>query len=150
MTRVDFYLLPERAEGAEGFACRLAEKAWRHGLHVHLRAPDAGAAERLDRLLWTFRAGSFLPHALVGQLPEGAAGDRPVLVDGPGGPPPEPWRGLLINLAGDVPPWFEAFLRVAEPVAPDPQARAAARRRYRLYRERGCQLHTHRLEARGP
>ncbi len=143
MTRVDFYLLPPGPEGPEGFACRLAEKAWRQGLRVHLRAPDAESARALDRMLWTYRAGSFVPHALAGELPEGAEEDRPVLLGGPEEPPPEPWRDLLINLAGDIPSWFDAFRRLAEPVPPD--GREAARVRYRLYRERGCELHAHDL-----
>ena len=68
MTRVDFYILSGAgAELRERFACRLAEKAYGSGYTVLLLAEAAEQAERLDGLLWTFRQGSFVPHARLEQ-----------------------------------------------------------------------------------
>jgi len=141
MTRVDFYVLGSEtpAEAVERTACRIAEKAFRHGHRVYLHVSDDGAAERLDELLWTFRAGSFVPHARW--RGEGAP-EEPVLI-GRIEPPPGP--DVLVNLAPAVPPFFSRFARVAEIVGGGAECRAAARERFRWYRERGYPLHTHEL-----
>src|SRR3569833_3290107 len=66
MTRVDFYILPDATtDGRERLACRLADKAYRLGHEVYIHARDRQHAARLDELLWTFRAGSFVPHQRV-------------------------------------------------------------------------------------
>ena len=140
MTRVDFYLLPEAgAEARARFACRLTEKAYRQGHRVYIRAADRDHAEALDRLLWTFRDGSFVPHA---RYPEAAEEDQPVLV---GTALPERMDDVLLNLAGDRPEGFSRFRRLVEVVGPDAGERAAARERYRYYRDRGYPLATHDL-----
>ncbi len=142
MTRVDFYILAAGSgqEAAERTACRIAEKAFRQGHQVYLHVADGDAAERLDELLWTFRAGSFVPHARW-PLPEG--GEAPPVLIGADEPPAGP--DVLVNLAPEVPGFFSRFLRVAEIVGGDEASRARARERYRWYRERGYPLHTHEL-----
>ena len=141
MTRVDFYVLGSEApaEAVERTACRIAEKAFRAGHGVYLHVADEEAAGRLDELLWTFRAGSFVPHARW--RGEGEP-EEPVLVgriEPPAGP------DVLVNLAPAVPPFFSRFARVAEIVGGGEAQRAAARERFRWYRERGYPLHTHEL-----
>ncbi|MEE4350778.1 MAG: DNA polymerase III subunit chi [Pacificimonas sp.] len=42
---------------------QLAQKALDAGFRISVKARDAEAVERLDEILWTFRADSFLPHA---------------------------------------------------------------------------------------
>lgn len=143
MTRVDFYVLPAGSgnEAVERTACRIAEKAFRAGHGVYLHVPDTEAEARIDELLWTFRAGSFVPHA---RWPEGAgAPERPPVLVGAAEPPPEP--EVLINLAPEVPAFFSRFLRVAELVGGDEASRARARARWRWYRDRGYPLHKHEL-----
>ena len=139
MDRVDFYLLgsPKR-EDQHRLACRLAEKAWQKGHSVFVRAGCAAAVAQLDDLLWTFRADSFVPHAVYSPQ-EGAT--LPVLVGmdiAPSGP-----VGVLINLHASVPVGFEQCTRLAELVGPDEASRDSARKRYRLYRDQGCSLHYH-------
>jgi DNA polymerase-3 subunit chi len=143
--RVDFYVLSDPAsEASLRLACRLAEKAHRMGLRVHVHSASAEQAHRLDDLLWTFRAGSFLPHALVS---EGAPQDYPIRI---GWDPADAQQGdLLINLATGVAPFYAGFQRVAELVGPSEAERAAGRDRYRFYRERGHTPHSHRLSAAG-
>jgi DNA polymerase-3 subunit chi len=141
MTRVDFYLLGKDSDRREVFACRLAEKAYRLGHRVYLLAPDLPAATELDELLWTFSQGSFVPHALLDSDP--AAKEHPVLV-GHAEPPGE-FNDVLITLAGEVPPWFSRFARVAELVGTDDPEKARARDRFRFYRERGTAPETHPL-----
>src|SRR3569832_2056639 len=77
MTRVDFYILPDAStDGRERLACRLADKAYRLGHEVYIHARDRQHAARLDELLWTFRAGSFVPHQRVDEGEENRRSGR--------------------------------------------------------------------------
>jgi len=134
MTRVDFYLLGTSHDRREVFACRLAEKAYRLGHRVYLLAADAGAANELDDLLWTFSQGSFIPHARLD--PAVDVDDVPVLVGHT--EPPEAFHDVLVSLAAEAPPWFHRFARVAELVGADEPEKARARDRFRYYREHGA------------
>ncbi len=142
MTRVDFYLL-ERADRRQrlDFCCRLVEKAWHRGHRIYVHTGDAALTRALDERLWTFRAGSFVPHQPAG---DDAGSDCPVLIGHDAEPPAT--REVLVNLAAEVPLFFSRFPRLAEVVSAEPDDRDQARERYRFYRERGYDLHTHRLE----
>ena len=141
MTQVDFYILNDSAPQARPlFACRLTEKAYKQGHQVYINTESAPQLKQLDDLLWTFRAGSFLPHALYNSA---ADTGQPVLLSHalePEGP-----ADVLVNLDSTVPPWFGRFNRVAELVGADQTARATARERYRFYQDRGYTLNTHKL-----
>lgn len=144
MTRVDFYVLPDAVpHGRERLACRLADKAYRLGQEVYIHAQDRAHAALLDELLWSFRAGSFVPHERVdeGRDTQGV----PVLI----GHEVAPLRchTLLINLADGVPSFFSRFERVMEPVDQHEENRRLGRERFRFYRDRGYALETHTLTA---
>jgi len=141
MTRVDFYLLDDPSERARDLAvCRLAQKAFSLGHRVFILAGDRSEAGRLDDLLWTFSAGSFIPHGLHSES-EGTS-EVPVLI---GVEPPGEFADVLISLAPAVPDCFSRFGRVAEVVGGDDQAKAVARDRFRFYRDRGYPLQAHNL-----
>jgi DNA polymerase-3 subunit chi len=144
MTHVDFYILSEPDK--LGFVCRLAEKGFHLGHRIYVHAESEQQAAQLDDLMWTFKQGSFVPHALcdadldvefpilIGyqepSVPVHAAhADRP--------------REVLVNLRLQLPDFFARFERVAEIVAPDEAGKQAGRERFRLYRELGCALETH-------
>lgn len=140
MTRIDFYILnAQRPAGREHLACRLAEKAYGLGHRVHIHANDPQSASRLDDLLWTYRDGSFIPHALEPQDPT----EAPVSVGHDW--QPDQACDVLINLATEVPNCFSRFERVAEILDPSPEIRQQGRERYRFYRDRGYELNTHEL-----
>lgn len=142
MTRVDFYILAEQASGDDvRTACRIAEKAYRLGQRIFLHTDSALSAASLDDQLWTYRDGSFIPHAIVGSE---AAADSPVII-GHGEEPDPDHRDLLINLADQVPLFFSRFERVAEIVGGNETNRKQARERFRFYRDRGYPLNTHEL-----
>lgn len=144
MTRVDFYVLEDTADQArERFACRLVEKAWRLKHKIYLHAASQEDAQRVDHLLWTFRDGSFVPHAVAcGELDEALAAVTPVHIGC--GAEPRLDADLLINLDREVPLFFSRFERVAEIVAGE-DGKAAARERFRFYRDRGYALEHHRI-----
>lgn len=136
MTRVSFYLLPHADEAKRLiFACQLAEKASRLGNRLLVNTASHSVAQQLDRLLWDFRADSFVPHEL---LPAGKL--TPVHI-GWGEDSPQ-HHDLLINLGNSIPGFFSRFERVAEIVTQDSQLLAQSRERYRFYRERGYELDT--------
>ncbi|HEX4885967.1 MAG TPA: DNA polymerase III subunit chi [Casimicrobiaceae bacterium] len=142
MTTIDFYT---HVDDPVDVAARLVAKAWAAHGAVRVLTPDAQATERLDRLLWTAPATGFLPHCRLGSP---LAAETPIIVDHV--PEHEGPAGVLINLAAAPPPFFSRFERLAEIVPRDDAGAAAARERYRFYRERGYELRTHNLGARTP
>jgi len=139
VTRIDFYVLKDAgASAGQAFACRLAEKVFRSGHRIYIHAGSSTQLAALDDLLWTFRAGSFLPHALY---KEKDIEFQPILL----GHAVEPagCSDVLFNLANEVPSFLGRFSRVAELVAGDEKQRTAARGRYRFYKDRGYDVHTH-------
>jgi DNA polymerase-3 subunit chi len=139
MTRIDFYSL-KQGSGGDRFllTCQLAERIYGEGQRVFIQVPSTEEARHLDRLLWTYRQQSFLPHGLMTEA------DRtltPILIGHEGNPGEE--DQVIINLGPEVPSFFGRFERLAEPIDHDPAVRAAGRKRYRYYRDRGYPLHHH-------
>ena len=142
MTQVDFYILDERAAGNRFLlACRLAEKIYHQGRRVFINTDSAEEQRHMDRLLWTFRQGSFIPHAI---LDKANPLTTPVIVGSQGEAGEE--ADVMINLAPEVPPCFSRFERVAELIDREPQVKAAGRERFRFYRDRGYPLQTHEIK----
>ncbi|MBI3344015.1 MAG: DNA polymerase III subunit chi [Gammaproteobacteria bacterium] len=135
MTRIDFYILEDNHLL---FTCRLAEKIYTQGQRLYIHCSSEQQAAKLDDLLWSFRQGSFIPHALY---KSGQQTDLPIHI----GHDAEPEAGLdvLINLCQEVPAFFSQFLRIAEIVEPGEPRRQAARERFRFYRDRGYPLESH-------
>lgn len=141
MTRIDFYLLPAvERNGKYLAACRLAHKAYRLKHRVYILTESADESANLDRLLWTFNPGSFVPHQVHA---EAVDSNLPVLI-GHDAPPAE-FNDVLISLTAHVPEFFERFHRVAELVSADEAERTGARARFRHYRDRGLDVQTHNL-----
>ncbi len=146
MTRIDFYIL-ERAEdhnnNREQFACRIAEKAYRLGHGVYIHTDDPAQSAKLDNLLWTFKQGSFIPHAIDGQAPDP---DAAVLIGNNAELDTSSHakgREVLINLSQEIPLFFSAFKRVAEVVDQHADNKTKGRERFKFYRDRGYSMETH-------
>ena len=141
MTRVDFYILDSDQKSSRALlACRLAEKAYSLKNQIYIYTPDEIQTKEIDDLLWTYRAGSFVPHQ------QHAAQDNPdcpVLIGHTEAP--EGLNQVLINLDTAVPLFFSRFERVVEIVNQDENQRQKARDRFKFYRDRGYDLHTHNL-----
>ena len=141
MSRVDFYVLSQDSPDArQRFACRLAEKAAEQGHRVYLQTASLGDAQRLDDLLWSFNERGFLPH----ELSTGSGPSHPkvmVLVGAVAAPPDH--RQLLINLTDALPAELESYARIAEIVDTDATRKQLSRERYKVYREKGCEMESH-------
>ena len=141
MTRVDFYILQPGAAGNRyTLACRLAEKAVQQQRRVLISVTSDEELRHMDRLLWTWREQSFIPHGILGMVDTAL---NPVLINT--GPDPEEEHDVLINLRAEIPDYFSRFERVAECIDQDETQKAASRERYRFYRDHGYQLQSHEI-----
>jgi DNA polymerase-3 subunit chi len=138
MTKVDFYIL--QSGSLEHTACKLIEKAFVQGHRIYVHAESKDQQTKIDNLLWTFRAASFIPHQLY---QSDASCDSPVQLGTHDSPNVD--SDVLINLAAEIPLFFSRFQRVAELVASDEQAVTLGRRHYQFYRDRGYSLNTHKI-----
>ncbi len=144
MTRVDFYILPDdSSQSLEVFACKLTEKAYAQGLKIYIHTQDEQQTQSLNSLLWTFKAESFLPHEVV---VKGATAEAPIMLghtEEQEQSIPEHTIDVLINLNSAVPLFFSQFERVVEIVNQDKQIKENGRDRFRFYKDRGYQIHSH-------
>ncbi|MDX1453299.1 MAG: DNA polymerase III subunit chi [Oleiphilaceae bacterium] len=141
MNQADIYLLHSTAFSDQlVFCCKLAEKAFRQGLKMHIQTREAYQNEALNERLWDFRAESFLPHT-VGQS---AFESHPITIDvncsssGDSG-----HRDLLILLTPTLPPKSENFKRVGMIVCNDPQDIQLARQAYKQLSNQGITANIH-------
>ena len=108
---------------------------------MHIHTANRQQAEVLDQLLWTFRDGSFVPHALMDTGSQAAAApvtigfDESEIKD----------QDLLINLTDEIPAKAPSFPRVAELVTSDEESKQRSRKRFVDYRELGVELETHNI-----
>jgi DNA polymerase-3 subunit chi len=135
--RVDFHF---NVDHRLHYACRVVRKARAANRTVLAYARDADRMARFDTALWTFSALDFVPHVYV-DSPLAAATPVWLTLADRG----DAVRDVLLNLDDDVPDadWCARFDRVIEVVSRDEADRAAARNRFRAWRERGVTPTTH-------
>lgn len=134
MTRVEFFF---NVEDKLQKVAELSERAVGKGRRLLVFTPDDSMSDRLNRLLWTQSALSFLPHCSAdSELAE----MTPVIIDCKGEILPH--DDILINLQAGHPPFFSRFRRLIEIVGQDEADKAEARNRYRFYRDRGYEIRT--------
>lgn len=134
MTRVDFFFnVPDKAMHVADLSSRAAGR----GRRLMLYTSSQQAAEDLSQLMWSQPPTGFLPHCNATHT---RAAETPVIID---------WRSehlphddILINLHEQHPPFFSRFRRLIEVVGLDEADKAAARERYRFYRDRGYEIQT--------
>jgi DNA polymerase-3 subunit chi len=137
MTQIEFYF---HAENKLQTACALSAKTCARGQRVLALCPDPSVSQKLDRLMWSAPAVSFLPHCSPG---DPLAAVTPVIVDHEGTQMPH--DQVLINLRIEWPPYFTRFQRLIEIVSLDEEDRVLARARYKFYRDRGYEIQNHDL-----
>ena len=140
MARADFYVVDGPAMPYR-FVCQLVEKAMQGGYDIYIHAASRDDAETLDALLWTFRDISFLPHAAIDAAED--LGSYPVVIGWTGETPLA--RQVFVNLSGAAPADVDGYERIVEVVPSDPDARRQARARYKDYRDKGLELHSHNI-----
>ena len=132
MTKVEFIRLkkPEKAR----HLCELAESFLEGGRRVLITVLDDNQGVTLDRFLWTWKKGSFLPHAYDNGAVE--CFDEPVVICCA----ERNANGARVLIAGrpcsvEFARQFDLVIDFAELY--DPELAAASRRRFVQYREAG-------------
>ncbi|MGB0360479.1 MAG: DNA polymerase III subunit chi [Endozoicomonas sp.] len=149
MTQVTFYLLENNQQTAEQFACRLVEKAWRDGLPMYIHTENENSAKTIDKLLWSWREDSFLPHTLLHAESNTSQETDTLLKLSPitiGHTTPVLQHNyLLINLSETSPSFFKQFARVCEIVVLSPDQRSVSRNKFRAYKQSGIEPEVHNI-----
>ena len=142
MAEVSFYILSSALlQERYLFACKLIEKAYRNGQFCYILTDSDEQSQLLDDLLWTFRAGSFIPHEIyTGQAP---STDKVILIGSVKAP--EHSQGLLFNLSSKYPEDISNTKRILEILDNCEITKAAARNRYRQYQQAGMSVTTHNM-----
>lgn len=132
MTRIQFlHSAPDRLAAAAAWL----RQAWQRREPVLVYVPDRGAAEQLDRLLWSQPATAFVPHCAADSA---LAAETPILLASRLDEPPH--DRCLLNLGDELPPGFSRFEDLVEIVSTADADRLPARERFKFYRERGYAL----------
>ncbi len=142
MPKVSFYILSslsqlERYE----FACKLIEKAYRNKQFCYVYTDNQQQSQQLDNQLWTFRAGSFVPHQLyVGKTPDY---EQTILIGT--APAPSNWQNLILNLSTKFPENILHTNRVLEILDNNEDIKHQGRQRYQQYNQAGFDITTHKV-----
>lgn len=143
--QVDFYLIRnEVPDGSYKLASRLCNKLLRLDKKSLLVVDDNIACRRLDQVLWTFSDTSFVAHEQLTEAP--ASCIQLGLVEQVTPAVLERQYDVLITLCTQIPAFTHHFGRIAEIVGADEPAKAAARQRFKQYRNEGFELNTHDIE----
>jgi DNA polymerase-3 subunit chi len=142
MAEVSFYILSSALlKDRYLFACKLIEKAYRSAQFCYILTDNDEQSQLLDDLLWTFRAGSFIPHEIyTGVAP---SSDKLILIGSVKAP--EHSQGLLFNLSSKYPEDLLKTKRILEILDNCEVTKASARNRYRQYQQAGMNVTTHNM-----
>ncbi len=141
MAEASFYILPTSSLSERFiFACKLIEKAYRCGQFCYVYTDSLQQSQQLDNLLWTFRENSFIPHQIYQQLPEI---EQTVLIGTQ--PAPDKWQKLIFNLSSKYPDNLTNTERVLEILDNNEDLKQAGRQRFRLYKQDGFDISTHKI-----
>ena len=132
MTRVEFFF---NVDDKLAKTAELCEKAVNKGRQLMIFTQGEAVNNALQQMLWQQSATSFLTSAKADEaISESSAivltdnGDNLVHDD------------ILINLQAEHPPFFSRFRYLVELVGNDEADKAAARTRFRFYRDRGYEI----------
>ena len=143
MTEIAFHF---NAPDKQGYVCRFARKALRHGARLVILG-DAAALKKLSPRLWSVSATDFLAHASQTDGAQLMAASPIVLTERL---QDLPHHDVLVNLTTQVPAEFAQFSRVVEIVSStDEMDRQEARTRWRHYASRGFSIVRHDLNLKG-
>jgi DNA polymerase III subunit chi len=139
---ISFYVLAtESLNERYQFACKLIEKAYRNGAFAYVLTDSAEQSQIIDDLLWTFRAGSFVPHQIFqGDVPEA---ENQILIGHNN--PPLNWQKTLVNVSAQIPEDFQQVERILEILDNSEATKAWGRQRYKQYQQAGFEITTHKM-----
>ncbi len=139
MTRISFlHGAPDRIQSASQWLQQAWSGRQAAQCHILVYVPDAEQATRLDRMLWTQPALSFVPHCRADSV---LARETSILLTDRLDAPSQ--ESCLLNLGNELSPTFSRFEYLVEIVCTDDAVRLPARERYKFYRDRGYPIESH-------
>jgi DNA polymerase-3 subunit chi len=135
MTEIDFCF---NVEDKLRLVSRYAVKSVKQESRLFIFAPDERMVNAVRQTLWSFEQTSFIPHCGSG---DALAAETPVIVDHVAEPLVH--DDVLLSLAASYPPFFSRFKRLIEIVGNEEEDKAAARERFKFYRDRGYEIRRH-------
>lgn len=144
MTEISFYILAsESLEERYRFACRLIEKVYHRGQFCDVLLDNDENCAFFDDLLWTFRAGSFIPHERYNNQPFNAQ-VKQVFLRTPTSSP-QNTHTLLCNLSAQLPKDWQTATRILEILDNSQSSKIAGRQRYTIYKQSQATLTTYKI-----
>lgn len=134
MTRIEFFV---NVADKPAKVTELCAKAVAKGRQLTVFSPDNAMNELLRQQLWLQSATSFLPSA---EPSEATSQHVSIILDADGSHLIQ--DDILINLRVEYPSFFSRFRYLAELVGVDEEDKAAARIRYKFYKDRGYDIKT--------
>jgi DNA polymerase III subunit chi len=134
VTHIKFY---SNAADRLRAACAIIPKALAKGHRVIVYAPNAALSAKLDNMLWTGDALSFIPHVRAG---DPLAAQTPVVIAASADEAAHPQDELLINLDDERPAHFARFEHMVEIIDRTDHTSAKGRERYKFYKDRGYEV----------
>lgn len=139
---VSFYILNSLSQQERNiFVCKLIEKAYRNKQFCYVHTESQQHSQQLDNLLWTFRAGSFIPHQILEN--ETPKFENTILIGTQ--PAPGKWQKTIINLSSKTPDNPTHTGRILEILDSNEDIKLAGRYRYREYQQAGLNITTHKI-----
>ncbi|MEY8212099.1 MAG: DNA polymerase III subunit chi [Gammaproteobacteria bacterium] len=124
------------------YVCKLVEKGFKQKIQpIYIQTKNQQQAIQLDKLLWTFKQDSFIPHTIVG-----ASGldSTPVQIG---------WNenqfhtaAAIVNLSEEIPISYLESKKIHEIIDDDEVKKNKARERWKNYKSEGCHLDVYQIK----
>jgi len=124
------------------YVCKLVEKGFKQKIQpIYIQTKNQQQAEQLDKLLWTFKQDSFIPHTVVG---DSDLDSTPVQIG---------WNenqfhtaAAIVNLSEEIPISYLESKKIHEIIDDDEVKKNKARERWKRYKAEGCHLSVHQIK----
>ena len=124
------------------YVCKLVEKGFKQKIQpIYIQTNNQQQAEQLDKLLWTFKQDSFIPHTIVG---DSGLDSTPVQIG---------WNenqfhtaAAIVNLSEEIPISYLESKKIHEIIDDDEVKKNKARERWKNYKAEGCRLGVHQIK----
>jgi DNA polymerase-3 subunit chi len=139
---VSFYILTSLSQQDRIiFACKLIEKIYRKKQFCYVHTESQQLSQQLDNQLWTFRAGSFIPHQILeNETPDF---ENTILIGTQSAP--RKWQKTIVNLSSEIPDNLTHIDRILEILDNNEDIKQAGRYRYRQYQQTGLNITTYKI-----
>tara|TARA_R110002167_G_C12290761_1_gene616082 strand:- start:45 stop:482 length:438 start_codon:yes stop_codon:yes gene_type:complete len=143
-TQINFYILPSSEESKKlEFCARLVEKVFSKEHRVLIVCDSGQQLEALDKLLWSFKEESFIPHLISDEI-TAETRNMPIVLTLDSNYKMGA-EDVCISMSHQVVQQFECFSRFLEITNQNKDALAESREHYKFYRQKGYEITTHKI-----